>query len=125
MKVGDFGLVTEMNDCNASDTKTTNPMLLKSYTKDAGTYLYMSPEQINGKKYNLKVDIYSLGMIFFELLVSFSTEMERFKTLTNLRNNYFPDDFAEKYSKEHKLLKLMLSENPNFRPTTSEIKLDV
>ena len=39
----------------------------------------MSPEQLSGKRYNEKVDIFALGIIFFELNCPFSTEMERFK----------------------------------------------
>lgn len=65
-----------------------------------GTRLYMSPEQVSGKKYNYKVDIYSLGLIFFELLVYFNTDMERIKTLTMLRDYNFPKDFVDKYADE-------------------------
>lgn len=90
IKVGDFGLVTTMSkdgDCATSIT------LLQNHTNDAGTEHYMSPEQLNKKAYNLKVDIYSLGVILFELLVPFKTEMERDKTLTALRNHSYPERF--------------------------------
>lgn len=50
--------------------------------------------------YNYKVDIYSLGVIFFELLNPFTTEMERYQTLTRLRNNIFPSHFSIKYKNE-------------------------
>jgi translation initiation factor 2-alpha kinase 3 len=65
-----------------------------------GTRLYMSPEQLSGQKYNYKVDIYSLGLIFFELLVYFSTDMERIRTMTDIRNNKFPKNFVEQYAEE-------------------------
>lgn len=60
----------------------------------------MSPEQMNGQMYNYKVDIYSLGIIFFELLKPFFTDMERIVALSNLKNSIFPKDFAENYSAE-------------------------
>lgn len=63
------------------------------HTEQVGTHLYMSPEQIDGRQYNYKVDIYSLGLIFFELLVVFCTEMERIETLKSLRMSEFPSDF--------------------------------
>lgn len=60
----------------------------------------MSPEQSDGRMYDYKVDIYSLGIILFELLVPFSTAMERIKTLTDLKCLKFPDGFASKYPAE-------------------------
>jgi len=50
--------------------------------------------------YNYKVDIYSLGVIFFELLNPFTTEMERYQTLTRLRDNIFPSQFSKKFKNE-------------------------
>ena len=63
------------------------------HTEEVGTELYMSPEQLAKKSYNNKVDIYSLGLILFELLVPFSTQMERIHTLTKLRQLEFPARF--------------------------------
>lgn len=70
------------------------------HTAHVGTHLYMSPEQMNGQMYNYKVDIYSLGIIFFELLIPFFTDMERIVALSNLKKSIFPKDFAENFSAE-------------------------
>jgi len=79
----------------------------------------MSPEQLERRSYDHKVDIYSLGLILFELMVPFSTQMERVQTLSALRNLKFPSHFIR--SGEYKLVLRMLSHEPSQRPETSEI----
>ena len=81
----------------------------------------MSPEQLAKKPYNNKVDIYSLGLILFELLVPFSTQMERVHTLTKLRQLEieFPARFKE--TQEYSLVKKMLDHDPSERPEATAI----
>jgi len=127
IKIGDFGLVTAMTEgCDKAHTpgaENENVSLRNNvHTACVGTHLYMSPEQLNGQIYNYKVDIYSLGIIFFELLTPFSTDMERIIALSNLKKSVFPKDFAENYPAEYNLLKMMLDEDPANRPTTLGIK---
>ncbi|KAJ8787987.1 hypothetical protein J1605_005645 [Eschrichtius robustus] len=77
VKVGDFGLVTAM-DQDEEDQLVLTPMPgYARHTGQVGTKLYMSPEQIHGNNYSHKVDIFSLGLILFELLYPFGTHMER------------------------------------------------
>jgi len=33
-----------------------------------GTYEYMSPEMIQNKHYDYKIDVWALGILFFELI---------------------------------------------------------
>lgn len=58
VKILDFG-IAKMVLSNSNLTKTGTRM---------GSICYMSPEQILGKDLNLKTDIYSVGITFYELL---------------------------------------------------------
>ncbi|RZF38282.1 hypothetical protein LSTR_LSTR009005 [Laodelphax striatellus] len=132
IKVGDFGLVTAMvesgeqfvpQDKSPSNSNSNASLASREkHTARVGTHLYMSPEQVLGKPYSYKVDIYSLGLILFELLVPFSTEMERAQTLQDLRKNKFPSHFQTNFYQEYQLLSLMLSHRPEERPTTYGIR---
>ncbi|XP_002096057.2 eukaryotic translation initiation factor 2-alpha kinase isoform X1 [Drosophila yakuba] len=125
IKIGDFGLVTDMADIPNLVAKCGDQNGLPScarHTQQVGTHLYMSPEQLLGQHYDYKVDIYSLGLIFFELHVYFSTEMERIKTLRSLRDGQYPKDFAVNHPEQYNLLQQMLSATPEQRPQTKQLK---
>ena len=63
-------------------------------------YVYLQAE---GRVYTHKVDIYALGVIFVELFCPFSTQMERVRTLVEVRRLLFPDKFARAYPEEVKI----------------------
>lgn len=96
-------MTEDYNEAHTPSSKNEDVTLKNSlHTAYVGTHLYMSPEQINGQCYNYKVDIYSLGIILFELLIPFVTEMERIVALINLRKSVFPKDFSNDYPAEVK-----------------------
>ncbi|XP_071792922.1 eukaryotic translation initiation factor 2-alpha kinase 3-like [Asterias amurensis] len=125
VKVGDFGLVTavdtQIETLDTLDDDQTSVDSNKKHTSQVGTQLYMSPEQLSGKSYDHKVDIYSLGLIFFELLHPFSTQMERIMVMTGSRQQSFPDRFQKELPKETELIKWLLSNCPMERPDTIDI----
>ncbi|MGH0183525.1 UNVERIFIED_CONTAM: hypothetical protein FKN15_012328 [Acipenser sinensis] len=122
VKVGDFGLVTAMEQEEEEEAAVLTPMpAYARHTGQVGTKLYMSPEQLSGNSYSHKVDIYSLGLILFELLCPFSTQMERVRTLTEVRNLKFPPVFTQKNMQEHEMVQCMLSLCPSERPEAEEI----
>lgn len=107
VKIGDFGLVTDMSETLKTMTPCGDETGLPScakHTQQVGTHLYMSPEQLKGRQYSYKVDIYSLGLILFELLMVFGTEMERITTIKKLRSSQFPDGFKEDFQNEVNIL---------------------
>lgn len=123
VKVGDFGLVTAMDqeEDEEEPSALTPAPLLTRHTGQVGTKLYMSPEQLSGNSYSHKVDIYSLGLILFELLYPFRTQMERVRTLTEVRALGFPEVFSKNNVQELSMVRSMLSWSPSERPEAAEI----
>uniref|UniRef100_A0A667ZJX1 Eukaryotic translation initiation factor 2-alpha kinase 3 n=1 Tax=Myripristis murdjan TaxID=586833 RepID=A0A667ZJX1_9TELE len=123
VKVGDFGLVTAMDQEEDEDEPSalTPVPALTRHTGQVGTKLYMSPEQLSGNSYSHKVDIYSLGLILFELLCPFRTQMERVRTLTEVRALQFPEVFSRNNAQELGMVRSMLSRCPSERPEAAEI----
>ncbi|XP_074516939.1 eukaryotic translation initiation factor 2-alpha kinase 3 [Sebastes fasciatus] len=123
VKVGDFGLVTAMDQEEDEDEPSalTPAPLLTRHTGQVGTKLYMSPEQLSGNSYSHKVDIYSLGLILFELLCPFRTQMERVRTLTEVRALRFPEVFSKNNVQELSMVRSMLSWSPGERPEAADI----
>jgi serine/threonine protein kinase len=58
----------------------------------------MSKEQEQGGKYTNKTDMYSLGIILFEMTYApYATDSERYYSLTELRKSCtFPSDYDER-----------------------------
>ncbi|XP_062320368.1 protein kinase containing Z-DNA binding domains isoform X2 [Osmerus eperlanus] len=109
VKIGDFGHVT-----NTSSS-------LVNRTSETGTPIYMSPEQKTALDYDKKTDIFALGLIYFEILWKMPTVSEKFKLFENLRTQVFPEDFKNKYTTEHHMIRKMLSQTPAERPDVKEI----
>ncbi|CAF3518975.1 unnamed protein product [Rotaria sp. Silwood1] len=119
VKIGDFGLVSAFGEDNIDNIDHTKN------DEFGGTTLYMSPEQINRQSYNQKVDIYAIGIILFELLYPFSTQMERIRTLENIRLQIpiFPIDF-ECNQLICDLIRWLLAYSPHDRPKACELRQD-
>ncbi|KAK9541773.1 hypothetical protein VZT92_001793 [Zoarces viviparus] len=117
VKIGDFGLVTEENNDDAEN--------LLERTVFKGTPCYMAPEQRSRNTYDRKVDIFALGLIYFELLWNLFTGPERKAILDDARIQKFPEKFPHNFPLEIKIIKSMLSEKPEDRPEASKLKTDL
>ncbi|TMS04219.1 Interferon-induced, double-stranded RNA-activated protein kinase [Larimichthys crocea] len=117
VKIGDFGLVTAENDDDAEN------LIERSVYK--GTPSYMAPEQKSRKIYDRKVDIFALGLIYFELLWNLSTGHERKAIWEDVRNQKPPQGFSHNFPLENHIIRSMLCVKPEDRPEASNLKLEL
>ena len=124
IKLGDFGIAKDIHIFHS--TKTLN----------VGTPLYMAPEIIEEKRYDLKVDIWSLGVTFCHLMtLNFPFDLKKkienkcdniikgikSNKITDSNGNY-KEEIKNKYSKEFlDLINQMMSLNPQKRPNIEDI----
>ena len=111
MKLGDFGIATVLNNTSAN-AKTV-----------IGSPYYLSPEIIDNKPYNFKTDIWSLGVILYELCAlspPFNGNSLSYLAIKIVRGEFTP--LGPHVSKDIKnLVASILNLDPNKRPNINEI----
>ncbi|KAI0635341.1 Serine/threonine-protein kinase [Trametes polyzona] len=125
-KVGDFGLAT--SSLAAVDPSDVAPSVARheDMTLDVGTALYIAPElqsRRKGPRNSAKADMYSLGIVFFEMNYFFKTESERWSVLLGLRNSdvTFPSDWDPRRARQQQIIRWLLEHDPEKRPTALEL----
>jgi NIMA (never in mitosis gene a)-related kinase len=111
VKLGDFGIAKVLqNTFQACKTQI-------------GTPYYLSPEMCQGRSYNAKTDIWSLGCILYELCTlkhAFDAANMNQLLMAIIRGRYTP--IPSTYSKElQDLVDRMLTKEPEKRPTINEV----
>ena len=135
IRLFDFGMAREINDCSSDEI--------------CGSPRYMAPEVMAGKGYSFKVDVYSFGVLLFEICSLDSPYLDNYWSKKKLKNGRSSnaknfesamDDFyshvveknlrpsndlnsAVPCSKMRELMKDCWSADPADRPTFSEILL--
>ena len=132
LRIGDFGLATFASGV-MGDAGTVQPPPAEGAGSSAlavdsdlsgmvGTYLYTAPEAARGLPVSSKVDLFSVGIIAFELLRRFSTGMQRVAELSDLRTQQkLPDGFAAAFPKQAALILALTSPDPAVRPAAAEL----
>jgi eukaryotic translation initiation factor 2-alpha kinase 4 len=121
VRIGDFGLATSGQ--HAVSEKINVPHGSHNMTTSIGTALYVAPEVRSSiGTYNSKVDMYSLGIILFEMCYPPVVGMERAQVLQGLRQKQpiLPEDFniTDRATQADILLSLV-QHNPKDRPSSS------
>ncbi|XP_062234748.1 eukaryotic translation initiation factor 2-alpha kinase 1 isoform X1 [Platichthys flesus] len=119
VRIGDFGLAC--GRIIADGHKSTASLSGYSHTGGVGTVVYAAPEQLNGSNYDSKSDMYSIGVLALELFQPFGTEMERVRTLGDLKEGKIPDSFCQRWPVLTKYIMKLTSKEPSVRPTASQL----
>jgi serine/threonine protein kinase len=122
VKVLDFGIAKFLRD--AALAQTSGP-LTQGYM---GTPRYSSPEQLQGKEIDLRSDLYSLGLILYELFAGsppFAVEDDSFVSWYRAHNELTPRPMAEANPRRsvpvdiEQVILQCLAKNPQDRPHNS------
>ncbi|XP_034828154.1 eukaryotic translation initiation factor 2-alpha kinase 1-like [Maniola hyperantus] len=106
VQLGDFGLACPLQQSHSGLA--------------LGTHLYAAPEQLDGQC-NPKSDMYSLGIILLEMVEPFSTDMERVKTITDLRKGQIPAHLTANYPKIAHIIGKLVQRRPSRRLDTNQL----
>ncbi|KAF2484544.1 kinase-like domain-containing protein [Neohortaea acidophila] len=126
-KIGDFGLATPSQQLFAEKTVVMSGYSAGDITRSVGTALYVAPElrSASGISYNQKVDMYSLGIIFYEMCEPFATGMERVDAIQRIREkgSELPSAYQPYGPKaaQGKLISRLISHKPSERPSSTEL----
>ncbi|KAG6888787.1 hypothetical protein C0992_007517 [Termitomyces sp. T32_za158] len=103
-------------------------MATEDMTLEVGTRLYIAPEvqsRKRGPRNHNKADLYSLGIVFFEMNYMFSTGAERIAVIEDLRKPgiFFPSgwDPSRHRQRESEIITWLLQHRPEDRPTAVEL----
>ena len=116
-KIGDFGLATAA---------------FAAHSGNVGTPFYIAPELLHllrskdrdAGKLGSKVDMYSLGIMFFEMNFPLPTNAEKFQVLDGLNQAHhkLPQRFSEPgYEVQGRIILELIEHNPKTRPEAADL----
>jgi len=128
VKILDFGLAKIVDDPACTpDPRETHPSAITQSGVIIGTAPYMSPEQIKGERVDQRTDIFSYGIVFYEMLEGSNPFIgkDSFDTLYKIVSQ--PINFSRKTPKSLiPIIETMLKKKPEERyKSFSEVKADL
>jgi len=120
-KIADFGLMT----IHASRFESLSEYY---HSPGRGTRDYAAPEQLEGKHYDFKADIFPMGCIMMEFYTELNEDGQPKKALDSLRKGCIPQKFfalgrddVQRFTDAKNLVMSMTEHDPSKRPTISSI----
>ena len=111
VKISDFGMSTTLLD--SKDKQVGSDLI--------GTLLYNGPEVLTKNEYSCYSDMYSIGVILYEMLNTFKTSMEKYENIDNAKQGIFTNEFKNEYKYEITLIQQLIDDEPCKRVLTSDI----
>lgn len=90
-------------------------------TAGVGTASYSAPEQLEHGVARAHCDMFSVGLIAYELFYPFGSAMERAKHFGHLRAGEVPREFVRRWARLSRLVSRLLSPAPMARPLCDEV----
>ena len=117
VKLGDFGLSIEENLKRTwKESNIYEALSANQHSNGCGTPMYIAPEQNNQVNYDEKVDMFSLGLILFELTSQINTHHEKTQLIEEIRfQGKLPQDLRKNYPTEGKIIKNLCQIEPKKR----------
>ena len=130
LKSNDSLIEYNNNPIDYNNMKYITETYKKSYTEDVGTELYSSVEQLNSSDYDKRTDVYSLGIIYFEIINSFKNNFQRIDYIQQLRDDKYNSINKNNILNELNINKLdwifinkLMDYNMTKRPSATDIKM--
>lgn len=121
VKIGDFGLATFEDNLKYKEKEKSNGC--NYHTKNVGTSIYMSPEQKESNYYSKSSDIYSLGLVLYELMCPYTCQMEKIENFANIKSKgeIVVKQFKRNYPNISEMICNMVNKDMNLRPSIDEV----
>ncbi|KAL2070794.1 hypothetical protein VTL71DRAFT_13820 [Oculimacula yallundae] len=126
--IGDFGLIHDLKVVTADPAMTPSKKkealepfpFSAAATQQAGTKFYCPTNIPKENPICAKLDVYSFGVIAFEMVYEFGTKSERAHILTKLRDGVYPENF-EKHTL-YEGIKAMLCQDRDERWSCKQVR---
>jgi translation initiation factor 2-alpha kinase 1 len=128
VKIGDFGLsrlltVNTSTNTSSSQSSCTDGHVVSTdgLSCGVGNDLYSAPEQLTSMCYSSRADMYSIGLILFELYRPFTTAMERLECLKQLRVKHDVGTLNQLWPVQANCVLDLTQHDPDRRPSASSL----